>query len=272
MSSLSASDTSVPSGTLQSDVAISIKGLRLTYKTTLDKRPTLKARLHKLAKRTRQTRIVRAIDGLDLDIHYGKVLGVIGTNGAGKTSLMRVISGILPPTSGRVEVYGKVSTMLSLGVGFNAKLTGRDNVYLGGLAAGMTRDEIDRRFDEIVAFSGLTEVIDAPMRTYSSGMYSRLAFAVAVSLDPDILIIDEALSTGDARYKVKSLQRIVEMKGEHRSLIVVSHAMKTLRTICDEVLWLDHGKVMMRGEPEKVIKAYREFLHVGTTPETDEDI
>lgn len=254
------------------DVAVSIKGLSLVYKTTLDKRPTLKNRLHRITKRSKQTRIVRAVDGLNLDIHYGKVLGVIGTNGAGKTSLMRVISGILPPTKGRVEVYGKVSTMLSLGVGFNAKLTGRDNVYLGGLAAGMTREEIDQKFDEIVDFSGLTEVIDAPMRTYSSGMYSRLAFAVAVSLDPDILIIDEALSTGDARYKVKSLERIIEMKSEHRSLIVVSHAMKTLRTICDEVIWLDRGKVMMRGEPGEVIKAYREFLHVGTTPSTDEDI
>lgn len=225
-----------------------------------------------MARLGRQTRVVNAINGMTLDIHYGKVLGVIGTNGAGKTSLMRVISGILPPTRGRVEVFGKVSTMLSLGVGFNAKLSGRENVYLGGLAAGMTRDEIESRFDEIVEFAGLEDVIDAPMRTYSSGMYSRLAFAVAVSLDPDILIIDEALSTGDARYKIKSLQRINQMRGENRALIVVSHAMKTLRTICDEVLWLDHGKVMMRGEPEKVIKAYREFLHVGATPEIEEDI
>lgn len=259
-------------GASTNNLAISIQDLSLIYKTTLDKRPTLKNRLRRIAKRKKQTRTVRAVDGLTLDIFYGKVLGVIGTNGAGKTSLMRVVSGILPPTTGRVEVYGKVSTMLSLGVGFNAKLTGRDNVYLGGLAAGMTRDEIDEKFDEIVEFSGLSEVIDAPMRTYSSGMYSRLAFAVAVSLDPDILIVDEALSTGDARYKVKSLQRIMEMKSDHRALIVVSHAMKTLKAICDEVLWLDQGKVMMRGEPGKVIKAYREFLHVGTSPEIDEDI
>jgi ABC-type polysaccharide/polyol phosphate transport system ATPase subunit len=255
-----------------SDVAIRIENLGLVYKTTLDKRPTLKKRLRRMARRGRQTRVVRAIKGMNLDIHYGKVLGVIGTNGAGKTSLMRVISGILPPTEGRVEVFGKVSTMLSLGVGFNAKLSGRENVYLGGLAAGMTRDEIEARFDEIVEFAGLEDVIDAPMRTYSSGMYSRLAFSVAVSLDPDILIIDEALSTGDARYKIKSLQRIKEMRGENRALIVVSHAMKTLKNICDEVIWLDQGRVMMRGEPTKVIKAYREFLHVGDTPEVDEDL
>ena len=255
-----------------SDVAIRIQDLGLVYRTTLDKRPTLKKRLRRIANRGRQTRIVHAIDGLSFEIHYGKILGVIGTNGAGKTSLMRVISGIIPPTSGRVEVFGKVSTMLSLGVGFNAKLSGRENVYLGGLAAGMTWDEIESRFDEIVSFAGLEDVIDAPMRTYSSGMYSRLAFSVAVSLDPDILIIDEALSTGDARYKMKSLQRINAMRGENRALIVVSHAMKTLKTICDEVLWLDQGRVMMRGEPEKVIKAYREFLHVGAAPEADEDL
>ncbi len=272
MSSLSASSSQRSAQQARADVAVRVENLGLVYRTTLDRRPTLKNRLRRITKRRRQTRIVHAIDGLDLEIHYGKVLGVIGTNGAGKTSLMRVISGILPPTSGRVEVFGKVSTMLSLGVGFNGKLTGRDNVYLGGLAAGMTRDEIDDRFDQIVEFAGLGDVIDAPMRTYSSGMYSRLAFAVAVSLEPDILIIDEALSTGDARYKVKSLQRIQEMKGEHRALIVVSHAMKTLKTICDEVLWLDGGKVMMRGEPTEVIKAYREFLHVGATPETDEDL
>jgi ABC-type polysaccharide/polyol phosphate transport system ATPase subunit len=205
-------------------------------------------------------------------VKYGKVLGVIGTNGAGKSSLMRVISGILPPTSGRVEVFGKVSTLLALGVGFNGKLTGRENVYLGGLAAGMTRSEIDTKFDEIVEFSGLADVIDAPMRTYSSGMYSRLAFSVAISLDPDILIIDEALSTGDARYKVKSLNKIVEMRGEDRALIIVSHAMKTLKTVCDEVLWLDRGKILLKGDPTMVIKAYREFLNVGTTPEGDEDI
>jgi ABC-type polysaccharide/polyol phosphate transport system ATPase subunit len=252
--------------------AISIENLGLVYKTTLDKRPTFKTRIRRLARRKRQTRIVHAVNNLSLEIKYGTVLGVIGTNGAGKSSLMRVISGILPPTSGRVEVFGKVSTLLALGVGFNGKLTGRDNVYLGGLAAGMSRAQIESKFDSIVEFAGLEEVIDAPMRTYSSGMYSRLAFSVAISLDPDILIIDEALSTGDARYKVKSLNKILEMRNEDRVIIIVSHAMRTLKTVCDEVLWLDHGKIVAQGDPTTVIKSYREFLHVGEAPESDEDL
>jgi ABC-type polysaccharide/polyol phosphate transport system ATPase subunit len=266
VSSLSASKVS---RTRQS--AVSIRSLGLVYKTTLDRRPTLRNRLGRLARRQRQTRIVHAVKNLTLDISYGQVTGIIGSNGAGKSTLMRVISGILPPTSGRVEVFGKVSTLLSLGVGFNNKLTGRENVYLGGLAAGMSRDEIDEKFDSIVDFSGLQEVIDAPMRTYSSGMQSRLAFSVAVSLEPDILIIDEALSTGDAQFKVKSIERIREMKGEDRALIVVSHALKVLREICDEVIWMDKGRMVKRGEPLEVITAYRNFLQVGSSPETDED-
>lgn len=266
MSSLSASSSS-----RAGQSAVSIQKLGLVYKTTLDRRPTLRNRLGRLARRQRQTRIVHAVKELSLEIPYGKVTGIIGTNGAGKSTLMRVISGILPPTTGRVEVFGKVSTLLSLGVGFNNKLTGRENVYLGGLAAGMTRDEIDEKFDSIVEFSGLSEVIDAPMRTYSSGMYSRLAFSVAVSLDPDILIIDEALSTGDASFKVRSIQRIRQMRGDNRALIVVSHALKVQREICDEILWMHKGKIVKRGTPEEVIKSYREFLHVGSSPETDED-
>jgi ABC-type polysaccharide/polyol phosphate transport system ATPase subunit len=135
----------------------------------------------------------------------------------------------------------------------------------------MSRDQIDEKFDSIVEFSGLEDVIDAPMRTYSSGMQSRLAFSVAASLDPDIFIIDEALSTGDARFKVKSIERIRQMKSDDRALIVVSHALKVLREICDEIIWMDKGRMVKRGEPLEVIKAYRAFLHVGSSPETDED-
>ncbi|MSY23504.1 MAG: ATP-binding cassette domain-containing protein, partial [Actinobacteria bacterium] len=156
----------------------------------------------------KQTRIVNAVENLNLEISYGSVLGVVGANGAGKSTLMRTISGILPPTKGRIEVHGSVSTLLALGVGFSQEMTGRDNVILGGLAAGLSRVEINAKFDEIVDFAELREVIDAPMRTYSSGMYARLAFAVAVTVEPDILIIDEALSTGDAHFKVKSLNRV----------------------------------------------------------------
>ena len=252
------------------EVAVSVRNLGLTYTTAIDRRPTLKARLKSLG--GKQTRTIRALDDVNLDIEYGQVLGVIGTNGAGKSSLMRVIAGILPPSQGRVEVYGSVSTLLALGVGFNPAMSGRDNVLLGGLAAGMSRKEIEQHFDEIADFSELGEAIDSPMRSYSSGMYARLAFSVAATVRPDILIVDEALSTGDAKFKEKSLNRIKELRSEDRALILVSHAMRTLRETCNDIAWLHKGKLVQRGEPNTVIDAYQEFLHLGKSAVVDEDL
>jgi ABC-type polysaccharide/polyol phosphate transport system ATPase subunit len=253
-------------------LAVSVKDLGLTYRTSIDKKPTLKARIKTLGRGKKYTRIVQALTDVSIDVHYGTVLGIIGSNGAGKSSLMRVISGIVPPTQGRVEVYGSVSTLLALGVGFNPSMTGRDNVYLGGLAAGMSRDEIDNNFDAIAEFSELGEAIDAPMRTYSSGMFARLAFSVAAVVEPDILIIDEALSTGDAKFKEKSLNRIKELRTADRALILVSHALATIEDICNEVVWLNKGKLMMRGNPSEVIAAYREFVDARKSASSDEDV
>lgn len=253
-------------------IAVSVKDLGLTYTTSIDKKPTLKARLKTVGRGKKHTRVVRALNEINVDVHYGTVLGIIGSNGAGKSSLMRVISGIVPPTQGRIEVFGSVSTLLALGVGFNPSMTGRDNVYLGGLAAGMSRDEIDKNFDAIADFSELGEAIDAPMRTYSSGMYARLAFSVAAVVEPDILIIDEALSTGDAKFKEKSLNRIKELRTSDRALILVSHALATIEDICNEVIWLNKGKLMMRGKPSEVIAAYREFVDARKSASSDEDV
>jgi ABC-type polysaccharide/polyol phosphate transport system ATPase subunit len=244
----------------------------LVYRTSIDKRPTLKSRLTSLGRGKKHTRVINALNDVSLDVHYGTVLGVIGSNGAGKSSLMRVISGIVPPTEGRVEVFGTVSTLLALGVGFNPSLTGRANVYLGGLAAGMSRAEIDRQFDEIAEFSELGDAIDVPMRTYSSGMFARLAFSVAATVKPDILIVDEALSTGDAKFKEKSLNRIKELRTDDRALILVSHALATVKDVCNEVVWLHKGVVMMRGEPVPVIAAYQEFMQVRKSAASDEDV
>ncbi len=256
----------------KASIAVSIKDLGLTYKTSIEKKPTLKARIKTLGRGKKHTRIVRAVDGITLDIKYGSVLGVIGSNGAGKSTLMRVISGIIPPTEGRVDVYGSVSTLLALGVGFNPSMTGRENVYLGGLAAGMTEAEIDENFEAIAEFSELGESIDAPMRTYSSGMYARLAFSVAAIVEPDILIIDEALSTGDAKFKEKSLNRVKELRSADRALILVSHALATIEDVCNEVIWLNKGKLMARGNPAEVIAEYQKFMNVRKSASSDEDV
>jgi ABC-type polysaccharide/polyol phosphate transport system ATPase subunit len=253
-------------------IAVSVQDLGLTYTTSIDKKPTLKARLKSLGRGKKHTRTVQALSGVTLDVHYGTVLGIIGSNGAGKSSLMRVISGIVPPTQGRIEVYGSVSTLLALGVGFNPSMTGRENVYLGGLAAGMSRAEIDEKFEAIAAFSELGEAIDAPMRTYSSGMYARLAFSVAAIVEPDILIVDEALSTGDAKFKEKSLNRMKELRTADRALILVSHALATIEDLCNEVVWLNKGKLMARGKPAEVIAEYQKFMNVGKSASSDEDV
>jgi len=253
-------------------IAVSVKNLSLTYTTSIEKKPTLKSRIKTLGRGKKHTRVVQALNDVSFDVNYGSVLGVIGSNGAGKSTLMRVISGIVPPTQGRVEVYGSVSTLLALGVGFNPSMSGRDNVYLGGLAAGMSSQEIDKNFDAIAAFSELGDAIDAPMRTYSSGMFARLAFSVAAVVEPDILIIDEALSTGDAKFKEKSLNRIKELRSADRALILVSHGLATVESICNEVIWLNKGQFMMRGEPAEVITAYRKFVNAKKNAATDEDV
>lgn len=261
-----------PSHHKPGELAVSVQQLGLIYRTTIDKKASLPNRIRSLGRGTKQTRIVNALDGVNLDVDYGSVLGVIGANGAGKSTLMRVISGILPPTTGRVEVYGKVSTLLALGIGFNPSLTGRQNVLLGGLASGLSRKEVDEHFDEIADFSELGDAIDAPMRTYSSGMYARLGFSVAVTVKPDILIVDEALSTGDARFKEKSLNKLKELRSDARALILVSHALGTVREICNEVAWLHKGKLIQRGAPNDVVDAYQDFLSVGKSAVVNEDV
>ncbi len=185
---------------------------------------------------------------------------------------MRTVAGILPPNSGRVEVHGRVSTLLALGVGFNRKMTGRQNVVLGGLAAGLTREQLAEKYEEIVAFAELEDFMDMPMRTYSSGMYGRLAFAVAVVMEPEILLIDEALSVGDARFRKKSFRKMRELCGEDRTILLVSHALGSIKELCDQAIWMHKGELRMWDEPDAVVDAYTEFLEVGEDAFTMEDV
>jgi ABC-type polysaccharide/polyol phosphate transport system ATPase subunit len=254
-----------------SGTAIHVEDVHVTYRTSLQKNPTLKSAIVRLGRRERVIREVKALQGVSFDVPHGKVMGVIGSNGAGKSTLMRTVAGILPPTSGRIEVNGRVSTLLALGVGFNSALSGRENVTLGGLAAGLSRAEIKEKYDEISAFAELEDFMDMPMRTYSSGMYSRLAFAVAVHMDPDILIIDEALSAGDAHFKKKASDKMAELVGKARTMLVVSHALGTIKELCHEAVWLHKGKLVGRGSPDEMIANYTRFLQVGEDAITLED-
>ena len=251
--------------------AVSIQDVSVTYRAAVDKRPTLRRRVARLGRRQRSFREIEAVKHVSLEVPRGSVTGVIGVNGAGKSTLMRAVAGILPPTAGRIVVQGRVSTLLALGVGFNSELSGRENVVLGGLAAGLSRDQLAAKYDEIAEFAELGDFMELPMRTYSSGMYGRLAFSVAVNMDPDILLVDEALSVGDARFKRKSLRRMRQLCDQAGTIIIVSHALRTIRDLCTDVAWMHKGELMMFDKADVVIDAYQEFMDVGDSDESAEE-
>jgi ABC-type polysaccharide/polyol phosphate transport system ATPase subunit len=257
------------------DLAIRLEQVWIRYRTSYEANPTLRGAFMRMGHREtrkRQVKIIEAVRDVSLDVPHGSVLGLLGANGAGKSTLMRAMAGILPPTQGRIVVNGRVSTLLSLGVGFNPMLSGRENVILGGLAAGLTVDQVEAKFDEIADFADLGEFIDMPMRTYSSGMYGRLGFAVSVNMDPDILLIDEALSTGDAAFKEKSIAKMRELVSEARTIVIVSHALGLMQELCNTAAWLHKGELIQTGEPLEVCEAYMKFLQVGETAITLEDV
>jgi lipopolysaccharide transport system ATP-binding protein len=219
-----------------------------------------------------------ALDGVSFDLSPGEVVGVMGRNGAGKSTLLRIIAGTLEPTQGAASVTGRVSAILELGSGFHPDYSGRENVVLGGLCMGLSRSEIDAKFDEIVAFAELGAVIDRPFRTYSTGMQARLTFAVATSVDPDVLIIDEALSVGDARFALKSFDRIRAFKAAGKTILFVSHSISQVLAICDRAILLEKGRVVADGEPNDVGSRYHELLfgtpvaHAATEESTSETL
>lgn len=252
--------------------AIVASGVGLTYRTTTDVNPTLKSSLRRLFAGSRRIRTFEALRDVSIEVPRGGVLGVIGHNGAGKSTLLRVLAGILPPSTGRVEVYGEISTLLSLGLGFNRNLSGRENIMLGGLAAGLTRSQVSERFDEIVAFADLGEFIDYPIRAYSSGMSGRLAFSVAVHMDPDILLVDEALSAGDAAFKKKATSKMRELCDQAGSIVLVSHAMQSIKELSTQCILLDHGSLVASGQPADVIGEYQRRVNVANEASTLEDL
>jgi ABC-type polysaccharide/polyol phosphate transport system ATPase subunit len=197
-----------------------------------------------------------ALRDVSFAVQPGETLGLVGENGSGKSTILKLATRILYPTSGQVMVNGKVSALIELGAGFHPDLTGRENIYLNGSILGFSRKQMARLFDEIVAFSELERFIDTPVKHYSSGMYMRLGFSVAVNVDPDILIIDEVLSVGDEAFKRKCMDRIMEFKRRGKTIIFVSHAMPSVEALCDRVIWLEHGVVRGEGEPEGVVTRY----------------
>jgi ABC-2 type transport system ATP-binding protein len=201
-----------------------------------------------------------ALREASFNVPRGQMLAVLGRNGAGKSTLLRVLAGIVPPDSGSVSVLGRVSPLLELGAGFATELTGLRNIYLYGALLGLSRQEIKAQLDSIIAFSEIGDFIDTPVKHYSSGMYLRLAFAVAAHLDPDVLLIDEVLAVGDASFQAKCMTRIDEFRQQGKTIILVTHALQSVVDMCDRALLIDHGAVLDDGPPQQVLKAYKAVL------------
>ena len=204
----------------------------------------------------RTERFLQVLEGIDLVVPRGKAVGIIGRNGSGKSTLLKLVAGILKPDAGRIEVHGRVSPLIELGAGFHPEFSGRENVYLNGIVLGLTRGEVDERFDAIVDFADLREFIDDPVRTYSSGMYMRLGFSIAVHASPDVLLIDEILAVGDQSFARKCAGWITAFLDRGGSILLVSHDLAAVSRWCDEILWLEDGRVRMRGKPRDVIAGY----------------
>ncbi len=218
------------------------------------------ANLFKPSTKTTDTTFT-ALNELSFNAQKGEIIGVIGPNGAGKSTLLKTLSRITAPTSGTVKLRGKVSSLLDVGVGFHMELSGRENIYLNGVILGMSRKEIDEKLKEIIDFSGLTEFIDQPVKQYSTGMFVRLGFSIAVHLDTDILILDEVLSVGDLDFQQKSLRKMRELlTSKNITIIVVSHDLVLLEQLCHKILFLAHGKKIAFGQPKEVIEQYRQYV------------
>lgn len=218
-------------------------------------RKLLRGYLHGLLARTR-TEDFRALDRVTFRIDRGESVALVGANGAGKSTLLSLVAGISSPNEGRVRVDGKVAALLDLGSGFHPELTGRENIHLNGALLGLKRREVETKEESIIAFAGLDEFIDEPLKTYSSGMAMRLAFAVAIELDPDILIVDEVLAVGDQAFQDKCLAKVRQLVDAGKTMLAVSHSPAMIRALCRRALWLDHGRLMMDGAIEDVIAAY----------------
>ncbi len=225
------------------------------FNVYLDKANTIKERLLFLFTRNRKEKR-EVLKGVNLKIKQGEVVALIGTNGSGKSTLLKLMTKIIYPNKGKIETNGKLTSLLELGAGFHPDFSGRENIYFNASIFGLTRKEIDSRLEQIIEFSELGTYIDNPVRTYSSGMYMRLAFSIAINVDADILLFDEVLSVGDEHFQNKCLEKMRELKREGKTMVFVSHSMESVRKLCDRTIWLRDGKIEMDGKTDEVVDAY----------------
>jgi ABC-2 type transport system ATP-binding protein len=239
------------------NLALRLEGISVRYRIPHERYATLREHAIRWLKRHIRYDDYLALQDISVLVHQGEMLGIIGPNGAGKSTLLKVVARVLKPKQGSVWICGRVAPLLECGAGFHSELTGRENIYFNGTLLGLSRKEIESRYEGIVDFAELQDFIDAPLRTYSSGMVSRLGFAIATDANADILIIDEVLAVGDAAFQKKSLERIHRFRRDGTTILFVSHNMEAVESMCDRVIWLDHGVIKANGLASEVVREYR---------------
>ncbi len=237
--------------------AIDVRDLKISYRVL--KSFSIKRSLLKLKKS--EVEVFEAVKGVSFSVPEGEIMGIVGKNGSGKSTMLRAIAGIFSPDSGEIDLHGHSVSLLSIGVGFQKALTGRENIILSGMLLGFSEEQVRAKMDEIIKFAELGRFIDMPVRTYSSGMYSKLAFSITAVLESDIMLIDEVLSVGDVKFKKKSYNKMKQLiSNKDRTVIIVSHSSDTLRKLCTSLMWLHEGEIKMIGETNEVLSAYEEFM------------
>jgi len=241
-----------------SGISIEIDDVTKDFRVYKDKSNTLKAFI--LSNSRNRYTLHRVLDNVNLTIAKGEAVGLIGKNGCGKSTTLKLINKIIYPDKGSISVNGKLSSLIELGAGFHPDMSGRENIYINASIFGLSKKEVDKRIEEIIAFSELSQYIDNPVRTYSSGMYMRLAFSVAIYVDAEILLIDEILAVGDEAFQRKCFSKLKEIKANGTTIVIVSHSMDQIKSICDRVVWLEDGKIKKDGKAEKVCRLYHDAM------------
>lgn len=239
------------------EYAIRIRNLYKDFKLNSDKTRTLKEKI--LFSKRNKVEKITILKDIDLDIKRGETVALIGTNGSGKSTLLKLMTRIIYPTRGTVKTFGKLTSLLELGAGFHPDFTGRENIYFNAAIFGLTKQEIERRLDQIIEFAELGDFIDNPVRTYSSGMYMRLAFSIAINVDAEILLIDEILAVGDQHFQDKCFAKLKELKESDKTIVIVTHNLDQVKNLCNRAIWIKDGKVQMDGKPKEVVDKYLEI-------------
>ena len=243
---------------MQQEYAIDVKNITKSFKVYLDRSDNLKDFIIHSNRRKFENREV--LKGISFKVKKGEAIGLVGRNGCGKSTTLKLLTRIMYPDTGEIKINGRVSSLIELGAGFHPDMSGRENIYINASIFGLSRKEIDRRVKKIIAFSELEDYIDNPVRTYSSGMYMRLAFSVAINVDADVLLIDEILAVGDANFQAKCFQKLRDIKESGTTIVIVSHALGQIESICERSIWIENGKIKAEGEPRKVHREYLQYM------------